>query len=400
MTTRTRTEDLEAKVLAPYAICARASQGRTLHGNESDDYRTCFQRDRDRILYSKAFRDLQYKTQVFLVSEGDFYRTRLTHTLEVAQHARTLARVLGLNEDLCEAIAYAHDLGHPPFGHAGETALDAIMKGQGGFEHNIQSLRIVDKLEKRYAQYEGLNLSFETREGIARHQTSYDHPVVPKEFLKTPSPSLETQIVNIADPLAYCTHDLEDALSGGLLSFADIERMDNAFLQEILTSCQEKYPCFASDSTQLRSRLLVREIIEKTTLLVVEQTQENIRSHNISSLAEVRASTRAIVQLPDAYWENFSRLKKYLLENVYRTPQVCIMNEKGCLIITRLFEHLVNKPQLLPSLWRQRWEEKKTRGKQDRALADFLASMTDHYAALLYQMMFDPAEKIMFGFQR
>ncbi len=208
MKIREQLETIEESTLAAYASKSAQSIGRTLHGDEPDEFRTAFQRDRDRILYSKAFKDLQYKTQVFLISEGDFYRTRLTHTLEVAQHARTLARALRLNEDLCEAIAYAHDLGHAPFGHTGETTINELMKKDGGFEHNLQSLRIVDLLEKRYNAYDGLNLCFETREGIARHSTVYDHPIVSEEFKKYPSPTLETQIVNIADPLAYCAHDL------------------------------------------------------------------------------------------------------------------------------------------------------------------------------------------------
>ena len=188
MIPRERLEEIEEMTLAPYASKSARSLGRTLHGDEPDEFRANYQRDRDRILYSKAFKDLQYKTQVFLISEGDFYRTRLTHTLEVAQHARTLARSLKLNEDLCEAIAYAHDMGHTPFGHTGEETLNEIMKEEGGFEHNLQSLRIVDLLEKRYPAYEGLNLCFETREGIARHATTYDHPRIP-EGIPAPGPA-------------------------------------------------------------------------------------------------------------------------------------------------------------------------------------------------------------------
>jgi dGTP triphosphohydrolase len=242
MNTRERLEKIEEENLAPYATKSSQSKGRTLHGDEPDDYRICFQRDRDRILYTKAFKDLQYKTQVFLISEGDFYRTRLTHTLEVAQHARTLARALGLNEDLCEAISYAHDLGHAPFGHAGEETLNEIMRNDGGFEHNLQSLRVVDLLEKRYQGYDGLNLCYETREGIIRHETAYDNPRVPDEFGQSLMPSLEAQIVNIADPLAYCAHDIEDALNAGYLSVREIKRLANPFLDRVFFRMQRQIP--------------------------------------------------------------------------------------------------------------------------------------------------------------
>ena len=239
-------EELENQKLADYAAKCSVSIGRTLHGPEEDEYRTCFQRDRDRILYSRYFKDLQYKTQVFRIVEGDFYRTRLTHTLEVAQHARTLSRALRLNEDLCEAIALAHDLGHAPFGHTGEETLNEILQDDGGFEHNLQSLRIVDELEKRYDRYDGLNLCYETREGIARHTTTYDNPKVPAEFQRFSRPSLEAQIVNIADPLAYCAHDLEDALNAGYLHFEDVETLweKNPLVQRFLDQCRSGMPSF------------------------------------------------------------------------------------------------------------------------------------------------------------
>ncbi|MEI7589856.1 MAG: deoxyguanosinetriphosphate triphosphohydrolase [Deltaproteobacteria bacterium] len=398
-TTRTRVEKNEKTILASYASRAEESRGRLLHGDENDDYRTCFQRDRDRILYTKSFKDLQYKTQVFLINEGDFYRTRLTHTLEVAQHARTLARALELNEDLCEAIAYAHDLGHPPFGHAGESALNEIMKCDGGFEHNIQSLRVVDELEKRYKNYNGLNLTFETREGIARHHSIYDNPLTPVEFLSDVSPSLETQVVNIADPLAYCAHDLEDALNAGLISFKNIVEMDNDFVQAILESCVRKYKDFNDNDTLLKSRLLVREIIEETNLLVIKQTKENITKHKIRSLQDARKITSAVVCLPDRQWDDFCRLKTYLMENVYQTPQVCIMNEKGRRIINKIFEQLEKTPRMLPLFWKSFFDAPENTNQKKRIIADYVSSMTDQYAMLLYRMMFEPNEKIMFSFR-
>jgi len=272
MNIRERLEEIEERNLAPYAIESSQSIGRTLHGNEQDDYRVCFQRDRDRVLYSKAFKDLQYKTQVFLISEGDFYRTRLTHTLEVAQHARTLARALRLNEDLCEAISYAHDLGHTPFGHAGEETLNEIMKDDGGFEHNLQSLRVVDILEKRYQDYDGLNLCYETREGIARHETIHDSPEILDEFKQFPMPSLEAQVVNIADPLAYCAHDIEDALNAGYLSMQEIKHSGNHLIDRVLSECRERYRGFEDLDTIKQARLLVRTLIEETNIAVIEKT--------------------------------------------------------------------------------------------------------------------------------
>ena len=397
--TRARVEKNEERTLAPYAIKARNSRGRVLHGEENDEYRTCFQRDRDRILYTKAFKDLQYKTQVFLINEGDFYRTRLTHTLEVAQHARTLARALNLNEDLCEAIAYAHDLGHPPFGHAGEMALDELMQNDGGFEHNLQSLRIVDCLEKRYKNYDGLNLTFETREGIARHRSVYDNHATPKEFLIDISPSLETQVVNIADPLAYCAHDLEDALNAGLISFADVATLKNNFVQNVLENCRRRYNDFDNHETFLKSRLMVREIIEETNLLVITETIKNIENNGIRTPQHARNTREPIVLLPVAQWDDFCKLKAYLMENVYQTPQVCIMNEKGKMVISKIFFQLEKSPRTLPSRWKRLINDESNADSTRRVIADYIASMTDQYAMLLYRMMFEPNEKIMFSFR-
>jgi len=399
MKIREQLEAIEESTLAAYASKSAKSIGRTLHGDEPDDFRTAFQRDRDRILYSKAFKDLQYKTQVFLISEGDFYRTRLTHTLEVAQHARTLARAIRLNEDLCEAIAYAHDLGHAPFGHTGETTLNELMKKEGGFEHNLQSLRIIDLVEKRYKAYDGLNLCFETREGIARHSTVYDHPMVPEEFRKYPSPTLEAQIVNIADPLAYCAHDLEDALNAGYLYINDIIKMENPLVDRVLKKCGDRYPGFNDADTIIRARLLVRTLIEETNIMVIEQTGKNLRRLKIKTLQDVRKVKSPIVTAPIQDWENFDQLKNFLFENVYRRPQVCIMNEKGRMIISRIFHHLEEKPDMLPGSFKFRFKRAGSKKARRRVIADYISGMTDRYAMDLYQMMFEPYEKVMFGFR-
>ncbi len=399
MNIREQLEAIEEKTLAPYASKSATSLGRTLHGDEPDEFRSAFQRDRDRILYSRAFKDLQYKTQVFLISEGDFYRTRLTHTLEVAQHARTLARALRLNEDLCEAIAYAHDLGHAPFGHTGEMTLNEIMAEDGGFEHNLQSLRIVDLLEKRYQAYDGLNLCFETREGLARHTTVYDHPIVPAEFRKYPSPTLEAQIVCMADPLAYCAHDLEDALNAGYLSIDVVSKMENPLITRVFNKCGEKYPGFNHYETIIRARLLVRTLIEETNIMVIEQTHKNLRQLKKLTLEAVRMFNGYLVAAPPDDWEDFKRLKNFLFENVYKRPQVCIMNEKGKLILSRLFSHLEKGPDMLPRILKNRFEQAGDRKTRRRIIADYISGMTDRYAMDLYQMMFEPYEKIMFGFR-
>jgi dGTPase len=400
MNIREQLEAIEEATLSSYAAKSAKSVGRILHGNEPDEFRTAFQRDRDRILYSKAFKDLQYKTQVFLINEGDFYRTRLTHTLEVAQHARTLARSLRLNEDLCEAIAYAHDLGHAPFGHTGEITLNEILKDDGGFEHNLQSLRIVDLLEKRYKAYDGLNLCFETREGIARHSTAYDHPIIPEEFRKRTSPTLEAQIVNIADPLAYCAHDLEDALNAGYLSINHISEMRNPLVIRVLKKCQDRYPGFDEGDTIIRSRLLVRTLIEETNIMVIEQTHDNLRRLAIHTLEEVSQAEVPVVTAPGEDWENFNRLKSFLFDNVYKSPQVCIMNEKGRMILSGIFHHLEKNPNMLPRFYNSRFSRAENKKAQRRIIADYLSGMTDRYAMDLYQMMFEPYEKVMFGFRQ
>ena len=393
-------EKIEDENLAPYATRSSQSIGRTLHGPEGeDDYRTCFQRDRDRVLYSRYFKDLQYKTQVFRISEGDFYRTRLTHTLEVAQHARTLSRALRLNEDLCEAIALAHDLGHTPFGHIGEETLNDILKEDGGFEHNLQSLKIVDQLEKRYDRYDGLNLCYETREGIAMHTTAYDNPKIPEEFKRFPRPSLEAQIVNIADPLAYCAHDLEDALNAGYLEFDEIESHENPLVKRFLRQCQERYSGFNRGDKIIKARLFVRTIIELTNIMVIEETDKNIKKYRIDSIEDARKIGVDIVSAPIKEWEDFKELTGFLFKRVYRSPQLCIMNEKGKLILTRLFEHLEKRPEMLPRSLMTRFEKAGMRTEKRRVIADYISGMTDRYAMDLYQMMFEPYEKVMFEFR-
>lgn len=395
---RKSTEEREKDFLKRYAIKSCQSRGRTLHykkhGNELDPIRTCFQRDRDRILYSTAFKRLQYKTQVYLTHEGDFYRTRLTHTLEVVQHAKTFARAFHLNEDLCEAIAMAHDIGHAPFGHAGEEILNKLMERDGGFEHNIQGLRIVDELEKRYSKYDGLNLCWETREGIARHTTEYDKPNIPEEFRETPFPSLETQVVNISDSLAYCAHDLEDALAAGFFrSYQDLGKVGLSFIDGIINSVKEETKGKQVDD-MIKNRIFVRNLIEFLTKKVIEQTEKNLRELKIHCVDDVRNAEREIVALSPRVGKKFKILGDYLLSEVYKSPQVLTMCEKGKMIIKCLFRKFVNEPRILPKRTLAKYNRVKKKNNK-RVICDFISGMTDKYAIDFYQKLFEPYEKIM-----
>ncbi len=391
---RKSTEDKEEEFLESYAIKSRQSRGRTLHGNEPDKIRTCFQRDRDRILYSTAFKRLQYKTQVYLTHEGDFYRTRLTHTLEVVQHAKTFARAVHLNEDLCEAIAMAHDIGHAPFGHAGEEILNKLMERDDGFEHNIQGLRIVDELEKRYSKYNGLNLCWETREGIARHTTEYDKPNIPEEFREKPFPSLETQVVNISDGLAFCSHDLEDALAAGFFSsYKDLGKIGLSFIDGIINSVKKETQGKPVDD-MIKNRIFVRNLIECLSKNVIEQTEKNIRELKIHSVDDVRNAEREIVALSPRVGKQFKILGDYLLNEVYRSPQVLTMCEKGKMIIKCLFRKFVNEPRILPKRTLAKYNKARKKDKK-RVICNFISGMTDKYAIDFYQKLFEPYEKIM-----
>lgn len=395
---RERIEKRESKYLERYATKSAESLGRTLYGNEIDPYRTCFQRDRDRILYSTAFKRLQYKTQVYLTSEGDFYRTRLTHTLEVAQHAKTFARIFGANEDLCEAIALAHDLGHAPFGHAGEETLNEIMKEYGGFEHNFQSLKIVDQLEKRYPKYDGLNLCYETREGLARHTTNYDNPNIPKEFKKFPFPSIEAQIVNVSDPLAFCTHDLDDALAAGFIKgYHDLKKLNLAFIEEIVDKV-ERETSFSHDSL-IENRIFVRNLIEYLSVDVIHQTLRNIGKLKIKNVEDIRNAKHSIVAMSPNMSRQFKELLKYFEQEVYHSPQVLRMNEKGKMIIINLFDKFDKNPRLLPKRTWNRYEKAGQEADQKIVICDFISAMTDKYAMDFYQQLFEPYEKVM-GLER
>jgi len=371
-------EDIEKKTLASYGMKSADTRGRK-HPEDPPHFRTEFQRDRDRIIHSTAFRRLEYKTQVFVNHEGDYYRTRLTHTIEVQQVARTIARALRLNEDLAEAISLAHDIGHTPFGHAGEAKLHEIMEGKGGFEHNMQGLRVVDYLENKYEKFRGLNLTFETREGIAKHKTSYDNPDrLPDEFLPDKSPTLEAQIVNLADEIAYNAHDIDDGLKSG-----------NITLEQILESVplfRELYEkAFHIKDREKRVYEAIREFIGMQIHDVIENSLEMIKKAGVESVDDVRECDVLIDFSPEMREKN-GILKKFLYENLYTHYKVIKMQEKAKRYIEALFNvYMENLKQLPPQFYAMLEEF-----PPERVVCDYIAGMTDRYAQDEYARLFYP----------
>ena len=379
------------QIPATYAANPEQSLGRRAP-EPAPQYRTEFQRDRDRIIHSKAFRRLEYKTQVFVNHEGDLYRTRLTHSLEVAQIARSVARSMGLNEDLTEAIALAHDLGHTPFGHAGQDELNACMSAYGGFEHNLQSLRVVDVLEDSYAEFSGINLTFETREGILKH-CAVKHAQalgdVGERFLNKTQPTLEAQLTNLADEIAYNNHDIEDGLRSGLITLAQ--------LQDV--------PVFASEYQQvtqaypaLQGRRLIRETLRRMignmVVDLIESSQAAIRASGVQSVADVRAQPLALMRYGDDMRQQKNVLKKFLRENLYFHPTVYRMTWRARKVIQALFEAYWQDTRLLTPKYQafaKQYEMQEGEVGRARAIADFIAGMTDRYAMREYGQLFDLA---------
>jgi len=364
--------------LAPYAV--QTSERGRLVEEPAPTGRGEFQRDRDRIIHSAAFRRLEYKTQVFVNHEGDLFRTRLTHSIEVAQIGRSIARYLRLNEDLVEAISLAHDLGHTPFGHAGQEALNECMKDHGGFEHNLQSLRVVDVLEERYAAFDGLNLCFETREGILKH-CSRAHAVklgdVGARFLEDRRPSLEAQIANLADEIAYNNHDVDDGLRSGLLTLEQLAEV--GLFASHLAQVRDAYP-------DLAERRVVHETVRRmiNTLItdLIRQTENNIRSAQPESVADVRAAATLVAFSPEMKAAN-SELKSFLHTHLYRHYRVMRMSAKARRVIRDLFAAFTDDPRLLPPTARVQTET-----GQARAVADYVAGMTDRYAIREHRRLF------------
>jgi dGTPase len=391
-------EENEEITLASFASKSGHTKGRRFDEDE-DAYRTCFQRDRDRIMYTMAFKNLQFKTQVFLVHEGESYRTRLTHTLEVMQHARTFARVLRVNEDLVESISLAHDLGHTPFGHAGEEILSLLLKDYGGFDHNLHSLRVVDFLEERYPTFLGLNLTYETREGLARHLTQYDNPKIPLEFQIDPQPSIEAQIVNISDALAFAAHDLDDALKIGLVNWEDVTHLEIPLIKQIEAEIAAEEKVSGAFSEQMKIYRLIRHLIYHFNEDCILFSSQNLDKVKASSIEDLKRFDQPVVALSPERQRDLEMLNSFLFNQVYKNPMVLMMAEKGKMILEKLFNRFSNNPPLLPVSVRQKSGKKMDENTKVLLIVDYLASLTDRQAMDVYEMMFEPYTKVMsFGF--
>jgi dGTPase len=370
--------------LATYAAYPDKTRGRR-HQEPAPIGRNDFQRDRDRIIHSGAFRRLEYKTQVFVNHEGDLFRTRLTHSIEVAQIGRAIARNLALHEDLVEAIALAHDLGHTPFGHAGQDALNECMHGHGGFEHNLQSLRVVDVLEQRYAEFDGLNLTFETREGILKHcsvKNARSLGDVGERFIKRQQPSLEAQVANLADEIAYNNHDVDDGLRSGLISLEQL--VEVKLFAENLAKVQAQFP-------KLNDRRLihetVRRMINSLVMDLTRQSQTNIAQHQPQTIDDIRMLPALIGFSPEMQSRQ-AELKRFLRKNLYQHYRVNRMSVKAKRIIRELFDVFMSDVTLMPSEYQDRSNEDSA-----RAVADYIAGMTDRYAIREYQRLFTVSER-------
>ncbi len=379
--TRQKLEEQEKTCLAPYGICSQDSKGRQYPEGEPK-YRTVFQRDRDRILHTTAFRRLEYKTQVFINSEGDYYRTRLTHTLEVAQLGRSVARALGANEDLIEAICLAHDLGHAPFGHSGEHALNRLMKEYGGFDHNKHSLRIVTELEKRYPDFPGLNLTWETREGIVKHETEYDISDAATYNAELRG-HLEAQIANAADELAYSAHDLDDGLRSGMITSPMLEGIT---LWQILV---ESVSWDGSILNELTRHRLIRRMIGLEVHDLLQTTNQNLRESGVQSVEELQKLSHNVIGLSEDMHHHNRQLKDFLYANLYKHHRVIRMQMKAEKIISDLFHAYQDEPGMLPKHI-QTWIEE--RGLE-RSVCDYIAGMTDRYAIQEHEKLFNPATR-------
>ncbi len=379
--TRTQLEQHEFDTLADYALYSRESRGR-LHHEPEPRYRTAFQRDRDRIVHSAAFRLLEYKTQVFVNDAGDYFRTRLTHTLEVAQIGRTLARALGLNEDLVEAICLAHDLGHPPFGHAGEGILNQLMADFGGFNHNHQSYRVVTQLERRYPKWNGLNLTLEALEGIAKHETEYDISALPR-IAKDTYASLEAQIANIADELAYNAHDLDDGLQAGLIRIEQLQEL------EIWRQVLERIGWRGTYLDDITRHHIVRELVGLQVDDVLNETLKHLDKLKPQTSLDIQHHPQPVVRHSPSQHLLNSELKDFLFQNMYRHFRIVRMQARAEHFVEALFASYIKEPDQLPEDYHARLDKEATH----RVVADYIASLTDRSALHEYQMFFDPVTR-------
>ena len=377
---------MERPDLAPYAARSAASRGRR-HKEELKDSRPAFERDRDRIIHCAAFRRLEYKTQVFVNHEGDYFRTRLTHSLEVAQIARGIARRLRLNEDLVEALALAHDLGHTPFGHTGEDVLNRLMSSFGGFEHNRQSLRIVEVLESRYPGFSGLNLSWETREGIIKHSSDYDRPGADwaVEYEAAQRPTLEAQIIDLADEIAYNNHDIDDGLKAGYITLKDLDGLD--VWQETFLKVARKYPGLDEERHVCQT---ISHLIGALIDDLVKTTSANILQKNISNLDDVRIQTSSLVAFSKETARKNGELKSFLYRRLYRHYKVERMRVKAERFLTLLFESYTTTPSLLPFAYQEKFDL----FGRERVICDYIAGMTDRFAQDEYKRLYEPFERV------
>ena len=377
MFTRAQLEENERLTLSPFAQLSAATRGRE-HPEEPHQWRTHYQRDRDRVIHSRAFRRLEYKTQVFLNGTGDHLRTRLTHTMEVAAVSRNITRALGLNEDLAEAIALAHDLGHSPFGHKGEAALNELMRDHGGFEHNRQSLRIVEELEQKYPGFNGLNLTWETREGLVKHYTAYDHPSK-RDGFDAKSSSLEAQVANLADEITYYSHDLDDGIDAGLLSEDEL-RKNVRLWHDGDAQVRAEHGELADEC---RRYFIIRCLIDSQVSDVVETSGRLITDSGVQSANQVRLREDPLIQYSEKRRETNLELREYLYDNLYYNPVVHEPNLRALKLLEELFAFYLDNPNEIGSQSRARIE---TEGLH-RAICDYLAGMTDRYVLLEHRRL-------------
>jgi dGTPase len=364
-------------MLASYAAHDATSRGRR-YPEPAPANRSEYQRDRDRIIHCAAFRRLEYKTQVFINHEGDLFRTRLTHSIEVAQIARSIARALGLNEDLTEAIALAHDLGHTPFGHSGQDALNECLREHGGFEHNLQSLRVVEVLEERYAEFPGLNLTFETREGILKHcslKNARELGELGRRFLEKTQPGLEAQLVNIADEIAYNNHDVDDGLRSGLLQLEQL--MGIALFAEQYAEVRRRYPDIAPRRAIYET---VRRMINYVVTDLIENSRRLIEASGIQRIEDVRRRPQPLIAYTADVAEKTRELKRFLRQNLYAHERVTRMMGEAVKIVRELFEAFMRDPGLLPPQYRDKLSNQSQASERARIVADYIAGMTDRYA--------------------
>ncbi len=378
--------------LVSYACDDKKSAGRR-HDEAHPTYRNEYQRDRDRIIHSAAFRRLEYKTQVFVNHEGDLFRTRLTHSLEVAQIARSIARELRLHEDLSEAIALAHDLGHTPFGHAGQTALNNCMKDLGGFEHNLQSLRVIDKLEQKYADFDGLNLTFETREGVLKHCSTTNAKKlgdVGQRFLDKSQPSLEAQLTDYSDETAYNNHDIDDGIRYGLITIDELLKVELFRDQHEIVN--KKYP--GLDNKKLLHEI-IRRMINVMVVDLIDTSRENIASAGLNSIDDVRSQKQQVMAFSSEMNDKKLELKQFLRKNLYQHYRVHRMSKKAAVVIESLFNAFMDDQKILPTEAIDHCHILKNKHGDKgiaRGISDYIAGMTDRYAIVEYERIFNPRQ--------